>query len=135
MSVVHDASQTGGAGMNPLRLAGVVVAVAVIAIGALTWSSDGPSSRPVGEVAPAVGPLRVASCRDWNRATGPQRLGTVHQLARLSGGPVPGVANARGPQLDDQDAYAMLERSCAPEYARAFKLYKLYGRSAAFVGH
>jgi hypothetical protein len=48
---------------------------------------------------------------------------------------VPGHPELRGPALDEQQAYDTLERSCAPGLARAFKLYKVYDRSAAFVGH
>jgi hypothetical protein len=138
--VVHHAAQAEAARMTALAarrtrtlVAAVLVAVA-IAFVVSAWPQRG--SRPEVGIAPSVaGPLRLASCREWNRATGPQRLGTVRQLTVLSGGPITGLTNARGPQLDDQQAYDMLERSCAPEYARAFKLYKLYGRSAAFLGH
>ena len=37
--------------------------------------------------------------------------------------------------LDDDQAYDLLEGQCEPEFAGAFKLYKLYGRAAAFAGH
>jgi hypothetical protein len=122
------------------RVLGAALVVAAVAVGAtvLVVAADKPqaNSGPRGSSgAPTIaGPLRMASCRDWNQATGPQRLGTVHQLDALTGGPVAGYTNARGPRLGEQQAYDMLERSCAPSYARAFKLYKLYGRSAAFVG-
>jgi hypothetical protein len=37
--------------------------------------------------------------------------------------------------LDDARAYKVLESYCANSFARGFKLYKLYERAAAFVGH
>ena len=40
-----------------------------------------------------------------------------------------------GPVLDDERAYNLLQGYCANRFARGFKLYKLYERAAAFVGH
>ena len=37
--------------------------------------------------------------------------------------------------LDDKRAYKLFDSLCAQHFARAFKLYKLYERAAAFVGH
>jgi hypothetical protein len=37
--------------------------------------------------------------------------------------------------LDDERAYELLQSYCAHYFARGFKLYKLYERAAAFVGH
>jgi hypothetical protein len=41
----------------------------------------------------------------------------------------------RGSVLDDKDAYNLFDRYCANQFARGFKLYKLYERAAAFSGH
>jgi hypothetical protein len=34
--------------------------------------------------------------------------------------------------LPDDDAYDLMEKYCGNEYARAFRLYKLYARASAF---
>jgi hypothetical protein len=91
-----------------------------------------------GDTAPAeqgVGgntPLRLADCEDWNESGVEQRLNTVRQLREFNAGPSERV---RGAVLDDDQAYDLLEGQCEPEFAGAFKLYKLYGRAAAFLGH
>jgi hypothetical protein len=36
--------------------------------------------------------------------------------------------------IDDKDAYNLFNRYCEHEFARGFKLYKLYERAAAFTG-
>ncbi len=61
-----------------------------------------------------------------------ERLVTIGQLRELNEGQSEQV---RGPVLDDDQAYDVLEGQCEPEFAGAFKLYKLYGRAAAFLGH
>ena len=118
----------------PVAAAAVVLVLAVVvATVVVTHARHGAAPAAAS---PAVnGTIRLASCEDWKRATGPQRFGTLRVLAGLSAGPVPGRPGLRGPVLDDQQGYDMLERSCAPAMASAFKLYKLYDRSAAFVGH
>ena len=58
------------------------------------------------------------------------------QLRNFAGGPVgssQGLQN--GPVLDDTRAYKLLESYCVNFFARGFKLYKLYDRAAAFIGH
>lgn len=95
-------------------------------------SSGDAQPSPTG--GPAVNSdVRLATCADWNRASVPERRGTVGELGALSGGPVAGQP-ARGPVLGARQAYDLLERYCAQPYARGFKLYKLYDRAAGFVG-
>jgi hypothetical protein len=85
---------------------------------------------------PAVGSVRGADCSDWKRGNVPQRRSTVVQLRKFAGGPVGSSAGIKnGPVLDDGRAYRVLESYCAKYFARGFKLYKLYERAAAFVGH
>jgi hypothetical protein len=65
-----------------------------------------------------------------------QRRRTVDQLRDFAGGPVGSSAGIqRGPVLDDGRAYRLLQSYCANQFARGFKLYKLYEHAAAFVGH
>lgn len=86
---------------------------------------------------PGVGSsIRTADCTDWERGTVEQRKSTVMRLRRFAGGPVGSSAGIQhGPVLDDERAYDLLQSYCANHFARGFKLYKLYERAAAFVGH
>lgn len=109
---------------------------ALLAVLALAWVVRTPAADAPAAASPAVNStIRLATCEDWNRATGPQRFGTLHVLAELSAAQVPGRPELRGPALDEQQAYDTLERSCSQSLASGFKLYKVYDRSAAFVGH
>lgn len=40
-----------------------------------------------------------------------------------------------GSVLDDKQAYDLFDNYCKNDFARGFKLYKLYERAAAFAGH
>ena len=83
-----------------------------------------------------VGSVRTADCSDWKKGNVDQRRGTVIELREFAGGPVGSSAGIQnGPVLDDERAYKVLESYCAKHFARGFKLYKLYKRAAAFVGH
>jgi hypothetical protein len=79
-------------------------------------------------------PINLADCTDWNEASVEGRLGTVAQIKQFTGGPIAGT-DETGNVLDDQKAYDLFENVCSNTYARAFKLYKLYGRAAAFQGY
>jgi hypothetical protein len=60
----------------------------------------------------------------------------VIKLREFAGGPVGSSAGIQnGPVLDDDSAYRLLQNYCAKPFARGFKLYKLYTRAAAFIGH
>jgi hypothetical protein len=77
-------------------------------------------------------PLRLANCDDWNSSGPDERLVTIGQLEDLNAGQ---STEFRGRVLDEDQAYDILDGQCEPEFAGAFKLYKLYGRAAAFLGH
>jgi len=133
--VVHDSVQAvGGRAGRTLR-----AAAALICCGALLAGCGGSSaSKPrVNLPPPGVGAsIRTDNCTDWNRGTVDQRRGTVVQLRNFAGGPVGSSAGIQnGPVLDDDRAYNLLQSYCANSFARGFKLYKLYERAAAFLGH
>jgi len=65
-----------------------------------------------------------------------ERDGSLIRLRRFAGSPVGSSAFLKnGPVLTDQRARKLLNSFCARPYARAFKLYKLYTRAAAFIGN
>lgn len=78
-------------------------------------------------------PLRLANCEDWNGSGPEERLVTVGQLEALNRGPL-ADEGIRGVVLSEDEAYDLLERYCEQSFASQFKLYKLYGRAAAFHG-
>lgn len=108
-------------------------AVAAAAALALTGClGDDTSGAPPASQGAGVGqPIQLANCRDWRRASPRQRMHTINELKAFAGGPT-GSAGRRGATLDDDRAYKVLEGYCRPEFARGFKLYKLYTRAAAF---
>jgi hypothetical protein len=98
----------------------------------------GNGSEPEGDQAPAAVPglgvpINLADCGDWRDAAVEERLGTISQLREFVGGPVAGTPG-RGSVLEDEEAYDLFESYCENEFARGFKLYKLYSRAAAFSG-
>ena len=72
---------------------------------------------------------RQASCTDWSEAGVEERQVMIDALTKFEGGPTTGAVGAT---LKDDEAYDLFERACANDYARAFKLYKVYARAAAF---
>jgi hypothetical protein len=100
--------------------------------GASSSSKEQPEALPT----PGVGSVRSADCTNWKRGKVEQRRSTVVQLRKFAGGPVGSSAGIqRGPVLDDGRAYRILQSYCKKYFARGFKLYKLYERAAAYVGH
>jgi hypothetical protein len=115
------------AGRAPLALAALA---ALTVSGCLGGSSSG--GRPAEAGARIAAPLQLADCRDWHRATPSERQETIRQLRAFAGGPVGESRGLHGATLDDDAAYQVLDDSCKHEFARGFKLYKLYTRAAAF---
>jgi hypothetical protein len=109
--------------------------VAVFGAIALITGCGGATSNPpdAGAGGLLAAPIELADCTDWQQATVDERLGTVEQIRNYTGGPVAG-SGGHGATLDDEEAYELFERYCANDFARGFKLYKLYGRAAAFGG-
>jgi hypothetical protein len=110
--------------------------ICCVALPAGCGGSSSSDRSPVDLPTPGVGSIRTANCTDWKKGSIDQRYGTVAQLRRFAGGPVgssPQMQN--GPVIDDGRAYRVLDSYCAKRFARAFKLYKLYERAAALLGH
>lgn len=119
------------AGRKPAQLLPIVlVAVALVAGGC--GGEDGSAQSP--QQGPQLGdPINLADCRDWNQGSVDEKLGTVRAIREFLGGPVPGTGGT-GATLDDDQAYDLFQGWCENEFARGFKLYKLYARAAAFSG-
>jgi len=110
--------------------------IALAALAGCTSDSSRQGSGAQGSGGERIGvPVRLANCRDWEKATSRQRFGTVREIRRVLGGPVGGEGGARGRTLKDQQAYDLFDRACAQRFAKGFKLYKLYARAAAFSQH
>ena len=119
--------------MNQRRVASGLAGVLLIAVLAACGSDSG-SGAPSGNVGSGVrldAPINIADCTDWNEGTVEERIGSIDQIARFTGGPVAGT-DAKGAVLSEERAFDLFEATCANEYARGFKLYKVYGRGAAF---
>jgi hypothetical protein len=109
---------------------------------ALALASCGGSSAQNQQAAADVGPgiasnIRLADCSDWKQEPVEQRLATIHSLANINGQPIATGTNGPprpGPVLSDKQAYDVLQGYCKLPFAGAFKLYKIYGRAAAFAG-
>jgi hypothetical protein len=76
-------------------------------------------------------PTQLVQCRDWNAANPRERNGTLDLLREFAGGPT-GSPSGHGNTLEDDEAFALFDGWCSREYARGFRLYKLYTRAAAF---
>jgi hypothetical protein len=117
-----------------LRLAGPLCCLALLSgCGAVSQGSttgEQHSSIDVGESA------RSDTCAQWRAGTVAQRHGALIRLRKFASGPVGSSAGLQhGHVLSDERAYELFQSYCSHHYARAFKLYKLYERAAAFLGH
>jgi hypothetical protein len=107
-------------------------AALLICASAAFGCGGGDGSGTASGSGPRIGvALRLADCDDWNQADVSERLGTVRQLREFAGGPT-GSPSGHGNVLSDERGYEVLENWCQARFARAFKLYKLYTRAAAF---
>src|SRR2546423_9787001 len=109
VSVVHVTPQAGAGRRRVtvstrVRLGAAIALVALLVALALVLRTRGHEA-PVAASPSVNSTIRLATCKDWLRATGPQRFGTLRVLAELSAGKVPGRPELRGPALDDQQAY------------------------------
>jgi hypothetical protein len=111
---------------------GRTLLAALLALTLAGCSASGSEDSSPHGAGPRIGvPLRLADCADWRAADLAERLGTIRQLHDFAGGPS-GSPAGHGKTLDEEQAYHLLQGYCSAEFARAFKLYKLYTRAAAF---
>jgi hypothetical protein len=89
----------------------------------------GPVTADVGESA------RSDTCEQWRKGTVQQRHGALKRLRKFATSPIGSSSDRKyGPTLSESRAYRLFDNLCAKHFARAFKLYKLYERAAAFLG-
>jgi hypothetical protein len=110
-------------------------ALALVATIALALASCGGDSEPddaeplgdelVGSVA------QLAQCSDWVEGNRSERLATIEDVREQIN-----VKDGTGetPELSDDVAYGLFQRTCANDYAQSFRLYKIYARATAFAG-
>jgi hypothetical protein len=134
--VVHHAVEAVGSFQDRNARTAVALIGCIAMLAGCGGSSGSKEKRSADVLAPSVGSVRSADCSDWKKGKVDQRRSTVVRLRKFAGGPVGSSAGIqRGPVLDDQRAYKVLDSYCKRYFARGFKLYKLYERAAAFVGH
>ena len=141
LSVVHDAVEAVGrlqSHQTPAPSLALICCIALLGgLRRLGGDDAPPASRTEQPAAASVGVGPQANCTDWkNGHASISGAAPWSQLRKFAGGPVGSSAGIQnGPVLDDDRAYKLLQSYCANCFARGFKLYKLYERAAAFVGH
>jgi hypothetical protein len=108
-------------------LAALLAVIVVVGCGESDDASD-PGSSALGSPELQTS-AREADCSDWNAAGAEERQVIIESVAEYEGGEPTGTP---GRSLPEEQAYDLFERACEPEYASAFKLYKVYVRAAAF---
>ena len=133
--MVHDAVEAVDRLHHRKPHTTIALICGIALLGGCGGSSE-PKKQPVQLPVPGVGSVRSADCSDWKGGKVDQRQSTVVALRKFAGGPVGSSAGIqRGPVLDDERAYKLLQSYCTKYFARGFKLYKLYERAASYVGH
>jgi len=109
----------------------------VVALLLCGCGTTAPHAEDVSAADPGVGTsIRSDDCRDWRRGSIAQRHTTIVELRNFAASAVGSSQGLKhGHVLDDGRAYTLMQSVCANHFARGFKLYKLYERAAAFVGH
>ena len=88
-----------------------------------------PDAKPVGHSS-AGSVVQYADCSDWVAGSRAEREATV---VALRGQLTPTHSETAASPLPDEQAYALLDKSCAQTYARSMRLYKLYARAQGFA--
>jgi hypothetical protein len=118
-----------------MRLTPILVLCVVAAVAAGCGEDNVSQEQAQADLGVDLGaPINLADCTDWQEGDVSQRLGTIRELTEFLGGPTGNPSGSTGATLDEDTAYQLFENFCEQEYARGFKLYKLYSRAAAFGG-
>ena len=106
----------------------------MIAAAAVALAGCGGGHGPRATASPTAFPptLQTADCDQWHEMRQSSRRDLVEQMTLFFGGRVNGQYG-RGQTLTPARAFEVLTQGCAPKFAGAYKLYKLYGRAAAFT--
>jgi hypothetical protein len=115
-----------------LAIVASILAAGIAACGESAPAGDADSAPTGGR--DSLGRIDLASCEDWARASVEARERSIGRIRRFAGGPVAATDGGTGTVIPEADAYRLFETTCANEYARGFKLYKLYTRAAALGG-
>jgi hypothetical protein len=115
-------------------LLAVAALAALAAVVAFSQTEPPAHALPAGKPAPYNGliggvQLQSARCEQWNAGSAAERAKVVGALSYAVGGSTP---YGRGTTLATDQAYALLDRSCANPIAENWLLYHLYIRAAGF---
>lgn len=125
--------RAGAFGRSPAL---VLLAVCVLAVSACGGDDSESSTAEQDGEAAALGEVRVGSvaqlaqCSDWERGSREERLATIDDIREqinLRDGTV------QTPELSDDAAYEVFESTCSQDFAKSFRLYKVYARAAGFA--
>ena len=123
---MHD-----GAGPRHHPALAELVIIVALALGpaACGGDSEPETAQPLGDE--LVGSVaQLAQCSDWLAGGRAERLATVDDVREqinLEDG------TGETPELSDDAAYGLFERTCANDYAQTFRLYKIYARATSFA--
>ena len=116
------------------RLCAAAAALALLAGAAGCGGEDeaataSAAAKPVGpETAGSV--VQYADCGDWRAGSREERIATV---VALRGQLTPQRSKTAESSLPDDRAYALLDKTCTPEFAESLRLYKLYVKMQGFA--
>ncbi len=85
-------------------------------------------AKPLGQVT-AGSVAQLAQCSDWKQGNRAQRLATIADIraqVNLRDGTI------QIPALSDERAYSLFQSACSNDFARSFRLYKVYARATGF---
>lgn len=109
------------------------IAVAIVAAGAVAFlvfggDDDEPKGKVLGELR-AGSAAELTTCADWNEGSTADKFATVENIRRSL---VPRGQEEFEDAISDEDAFDVFEAACSRDFARSFRLYKLYTKANAF---
>jgi hypothetical protein len=117
-----------------LLVAGVMLVGGLSACGGSSGSGSHPAAHPHRVTAADISLLQGADCNLWRNMPGPGRQQLLAGYKSFFGGQVDAASSTgqRGTALGDKRAAQVFDSYCRLAFAGRFKLYKIYGRAAAF---